>query len=136
MVKRGTLVTETDAKAVLNIFFDVVSDEVADGNTVILPLVNIRPGITGVFSSITDSFDSGRHVKKANLSSGLLLTQKMQRAQVEKISSGQPSPVILEFLDINTQTVNSKLTPGGIAQLMGEELKFNPANAAEGGVPD
>lgn len=132
VVKRGTLVTETDAKAVLNIFFEVVADEVADGNAVVLPLVNIRPGISGVFNSITDSFDSSRHVRKASLSSGILLTQKMQRAQVEKISGGQPSPVILEFLDINTQTVNSKLTPGGIAQVTGEELKFNPANAAEG----
>lgn len=132
VVKRGTLVTETDAKAVLNIFFDVVCDEVADGNAVLLPLVNIRPSITGVFNSITDSFDSSRHVKRATLSSGTLLSHRMQQAQVEKISGGQPSPVILEFLDINTQTVNSKLTPGGIAQVVGEELKFNPANAAEG----
>ena len=42
-----------------------------------------------------------------------------------------PTPVLIEFMDINSQTANSKLTPGGIGQVIGEELKFNPANAAE-----
>ena len=43
-----------------------------------------------------------------------------------------PSPVILEFLNVNTNTVNSLVTPGGIGQIVGEELKFNPQNAQEG----
>jgi hypothetical protein len=38
MMLRGTTVTEADTRAVLNLFFDVVSDEVADGNFVNLPL--------------------------------------------------------------------------------------------------
>jgi nucleoid DNA-binding protein len=38
MMQRGTTVTEADTRAVLNLFFDVVSDEVADGNFVNLPL--------------------------------------------------------------------------------------------------
>lgn len=132
IIKRGTLVTETDAKAVLNVFFDVVSDEVADGNSVLLPIVNIRPSITGVFSSATDSFDHSRHVKKASLSAGVLLNQKVSSAAVEKITSSVPNPVLLEYADINSQTVNSKITPGGIGQIVGEELKFDPASATEG----
>ena len=131
-LKRGTTLTETDLRAVINLFCDVVTDEVADGNSVLTPLVNIRPGITGVFSSITDNFDPNRHIKKASISAGILLNQKMEAAEVEKIIGSQPVPVLLEFLDINSQLANSKLTPGGIGQISGEELKFNPANAAEG----
>jgi hypothetical protein len=132
MMLRGTTVTEADTRAVLNLFFDVVSDEVADGNFVNLPLANIRVGISGVFTSITDSFDPSRHSIRATLSPGLLLSEKMQKVRLEKTLQPLPSPVILEFLNINTNTTNSVLTPGGIGQIVGEELKFNPDNPQEG----
>lgn len=132
MMQRGTTVTESDTRAVLNLFFDVVSDEVADGNFVNLPLANIRVGISGVFTSITDSFDPSRHSIRATLSPGLLLIEKMQKVRLEKTLQPLPSPVIIEFLNINTNTTNSVLTPGGIGQIVGEELKFNPNNPQEG----
>ena len=132
MLKRGSTITEADIRAVLNVFFTVVTDEVADGNTVNLPLVNIRAGVTGVFTNITDSFDASRHIKKANLSAGIDLIRKMNEAKVEKINVPTPAPALISFTDVNSQTTNSILTPGGIGQLVGEELKFNPANPAEG----
>ena len=132
MLKRGSTITEADVRAVLKVFFDVVTDEVAEGNNVNLPLVNIKPGINGVFSDATDSFDPSRHIKKANVSSGILLTQKLTVAKVEKVTQATAAPALIQFTDVNTQNTNSILTPGGIAQVVGEELKFNPANVAEG----
>ena len=44
MLRRGSTNTEADIRAVLNVFFEVVTEEVCDGNSVNLPLVNIRPG--------------------------------------------------------------------------------------------
>lgn len=132
MLKRGSTITEADISAVLKVFFDVVIDEVVEGNSVNLPLVTIRPGITGVFNSATDSFDASRHFKKANLNAGVLLNQRMALAGVEKVMQAAAAPALIAFTDINTQTTNSILTPNGIGQLVGEELKFNPANANEG----
>jgi hypothetical protein len=132
MLKRGTTLTETDIKAVLNLLFDVVTDEVATGNHVNLPMANFKPSITGVFTSITDSFDPARHTRKGSISQGTMLTQKMQKAAVEKVLQGMPIPVLLEYLDINTQATNSNLTPNGIGQIVGEELKFDPAKPEEG----
>ncbi len=132
MLKRGSTITEADIRAVLNVFFTVVTDEVADGNSVNLPLVNIRSGISGVFTNITDSYDPSRHIKKANLSAGTDLIRKMNEARVEKINVATAAPALIAFTDVNSQTTNSILTPGGIGQIVGEELKFNPANAAEG----
>ena len=132
MLKRGSTITEADVRAVLKVFFDVVTDEVAEGNNVNLPLVNIKPGINGVFTNATDSFDPSRHIKKANVSSGILLTQKLNVAKVEKVTQATAAPALIQFTDVNTQNTNSILTPGGIAQVVGEELKYNPANAAEG----
>lgn len=132
MLKRGSTITEADVRAVLKVFFDVVTDEVAEGNNVNLPLVNIKPGINGVFTSVVDSFDPSRHIKKANVSSGILLTQKLAVAKIEKVTQAIAAPALIQFTDVNTQNTNSILTPGGIAQVVGEELKFNPDNAAEG----
>ena len=41
-------------------------------------------------------------------------------------------PDLQEYMDINTGTTNSILTPGGIGQVVGSELKFSAANADEG----
>jgi len=130
--KRGTSLTETDLTAAANLLFDVITDEVANGNNITLPLVNIRPSIKGVFTSAADSFDSARHIKRASLSAGQLLTTKMQDTKVEKLTAQQPSPILVEFLDVNSATTNSLLTPGGIGSITGEELKYNPENTAEG----
>jgi len=56
----------------------------------------------------------------------------MNAALVEKILQVQTTPALVEYTDINSQTTNSIVTAGGIGQIVGEELKFNPANAAEG----
>ncbi len=130
--KRGTTLTETDLTGAANLLFEVITDEVADGNSVTLPLVNIRPGVKGVFTSAVDSFDSARHIKRATLSSGSLLSSKMQEAKVEKLTSELPLPVLVEYMDVNSGTANSLLTPGGIGRITGEELKYNPENEAEG----
>lgn len=132
MLRRGSTITEADVRAVLKVFFEVVTDEVAAGNNVYLPLVNIKPGINGVFTNATDSFNPSRHIKRASISSGTLLTQKLNNALVEKTIQAQTTPAIIQFTDVNTQTTNSVLTPGGIGQVVGEELKFNPDNVAEG----
>lgn len=132
MLKRGSTVTEADVKAVLSVFFDVVCDEVTDGNNVNLPLVNFKPGITGVFTNVSDSFDPSRHTKKANITSGTMLVKRMSESKVEKITQPTPAPSLIEFTDVNSGNTNSILTPGGIGQIMGEELKFNPDNVDEG----
>jgi hypothetical protein len=132
MLKRGTTLTETDIKAVLNLLFDVVTDEIAAGNHVNLPMANFRPSVTGVFTSITDSFDPARHTRKGTISQGTMLAQKMQKATVEKVMQSIPIPVLLEYFDFNTQAVNSNLTPNGIGQIIGEELKFDPSKPEEG----
>ncbi len=132
MLRRGSTLTEADIRATLFLLFRVVVDEVREGNSVLLPICNIRPGITGVFTSATDSYDSSRHTIKASISAGNELYASMQTAQVEKVLQPMPSPYLLEFTDVVTGATNSKLSPGGIGQIVGEELKFNPANVTDG----
>lgn len=132
MVKRSSSYTLPIIKGVLELFFDVVTDEISNGNHVNTPLVNIKPGINGTFVSATDNFDPARHLLKATISQGVLLNQKMKSSQVEKILKPIAQPVLVEYNDVNSKTFNSKITKGGIGIIIGEELKFNPANVNEG----
>ena len=132
MTQRGTGCTEADIRAVLHIYYEVVSDEVSYGNHVNTPLANYKPGIVGVFASAADSFDSSRHEIKANISSGVLMAQKMKVSTVTKIRKPEPKPFILEYIDVNSGLSNSKVTSGGMGLITGEELKFNPENVEEG----
>lgn len=132
MLKKGSTISEADIAAVLTVFFNVVCEKVADGNGVNLPLVNIRPGISGSFKDANDNYESGRHSKKAALSTGKLLRDAISKANVEKITQPLIAPVLLEYTDTNSNTTNSSLTPGGLGKLLGASLKFNPENPLEG----
>jgi hypothetical protein len=132
MVKRSSSFTVPVITGVLDLFFDVASDEVADGNHVNTPLVNLRPSIMGVFSSASDSFDPSRHIVKGTCSAGTLLNQKTGVSQTEKTKAPQAEPYLLEYNDTNSMTVNSLLTKGGIGVIIGEDLKFDRNNKEEG----
>jgi hypothetical protein len=131
-LNRGTTLTRTDITAVANLFMDETMAAVAEGNNVNLPLVNIRPSITGIFNSKSDLFDNSRHTIRATLSMGNGLGKAMEEARTEKIQEPVAAPFLLEYVDSNSNTANTTLTPAGIGTLIGAELKFDPANANEG----
>ncbi len=67
-----------------------------------------------------------------NLQSGPLLREKLASSSPQKMTNAAPAPVITAFINKTTGGVNAPATPGGIAQLTGEQLKFDPAKAADG----
>ena len=131
IVKRGTTLTKTDVRALLRLSFDEIADAVAEGNNVNLSLVNIKPSVQGVFDNVNDSFDDSRHTVRASVSAGIGLQQKMGTASVEKMGSSIVSPDIVDFNDVRTNS-HTQASKGGIGVITGSELKYNPANAAEG----
>lgn len=132
MLKRGTTLSEADILASLHLFFEVVTQQVQDGNHVNTPIVNLKPGISGGFNGSTDHFDSLRHKIKATASIGPAIKRMMEKAVTEKITKPLTLPILTAFKDIQTQNVNSVVSPGGIGQIVGSHLKYNPENPTEG----
>jgi hypothetical protein len=95
-------------------FFDVVAEKISEGAFVNLPIANLRPTITGEFTSPTDAFDDARHSVRASLSCGASLSKSVRAAKVEKISKPLPAPQPIDFLDVASNARNALLTPGGI----------------------
>lgn len=131
-LKRGSALTEPDLLGAGKLLFDVIADNVAEGYTVHTPVANIRPGMKGVFDSARDTFDSSRHLLRPTLSEGSLLKEKMRTATPEKVVQQPPAPALTAFRDINSGNFNAVVTPGGMGEITGEELKFDAANPDEG----
>ncbi len=132
IAKRGTTLTETDIRAVLNIYFEEASEIVAEGNALNTPLVNLRPSIQGVFTEPTDVFDPKRHTIYASISQGTTLSSVVANATVSKNSgSSAAAPDIVIYNDVKTNT-STIATKGNIGKIVGTELKYDPTNAAEG----
>ena len=124
--------SRAQAAAVIAGYENLIAERVADGFAVNTPLFTLRPGINGVFTDPTDTFDAARHTIGGNLQAGPLLREKLLSATPHKILKGEPAPVLTAFINKTTGGVNATATPGGIAQVPGEQLKFDPAKAADG----
>jgi hypothetical protein len=132
VVKQNSTVTRADTLAVLDNLFTVIEDALLLGLNVNTPGANYRASVKGSFDSDTDGFTPGRNTVEAAISPGLRLRRAMQRAQVQKQESGFNRPRPTNYLDLNTADLNRQITPGGMGQITGYRLKFDPADPAQG----
>ena len=124
MLSRGTLVTRTDVVAVMNNFQEAVVDIVNEGGMINTPLFNTSFSISGVFESPLDSFDGNRHKLNINVTKGVLLRSAEKSVKFEKTGAVTPTPQIQEVKDSISGTVNETLTPNGVVEVYGYNLKL------------
>ncbi len=129
MLRRGTLLTRTDILAVLNGFEETVRDITHDGGIVNTPLFNTSFSISGVFDGAMDTFDGNRHKLNVNLTKGMVMRDVESQVVIEKTGTVIPQPTILEVKDSVSGKVNEQLTPGGVVELMGVNIKIVGKNA-------
>lgn len=132
LVNRGVVTSKAQGMAVITGYESLIAEKVADGYAINTPLITARPSINGVFTDPTDTFDSGRHVLRANFIAGPLMGEKLANATTEKTTKAERAPVLTAFINKNTGGVNATITPGGIGQIVGEELKLDPTKTADG----
>jgi hypothetical protein len=124
MLNRGTLLTRTDILAVLNGFEETVAELLIAGNSLALPLFNTSFSISGVFENPSDTFDNNRHKLNINLTKGAFLRKVEKKVKFEKTTAVIPLPQIKEVKDSMSGSVNEKLTPKGVIELRGYNLKI------------
>lgn len=128
MLRRGTLLTRTDIVAVLNGFEETVRDITRDGGTVNTPLFNTSFSISGVFDGAMDTFDGNRHKLNVNLTKGMVMRDTESQVVIEKTGTVIPQPTILEVKDSVSGKVNEILTPGGVLEVWGNNIKIAGEN--------
>lgn len=131
---RGSSLTIADINGVLTLLVDVCSQIVAAGSSVILDgFVELSPTIRGAFNGCEDGFDRSRHTITVNATATAAFKTKVALdAGVEKNEAGDPSPSVTMVYDLASESIDTTLTSGNIAEIAGYRLKFDPAREDEG----
>ena len=124
MLWRGSLLTRTDILAVLNGFEESITAIINDGGTVNTPLFNTSFSISGVFEGAADNFDHKRHKVNVKFIKGLLIRNAEAMIIPEKTGAIAPQLQILEVKDSVSGKVNERLTPGGVLEVWGNNIKI------------
>lgn len=124
MLWRGSLLTRTDIVAVLNGFEESIANIIHDGGTVNTPLFNTSFSISGKFEGGVDNFDHKRHKVNVNINKGILIRNAEAKVIPEKTSAIAPQLQILEVKDSVSGKVNERLTPGGVLEVWGNNIKI------------
>ena len=133
MIQQGSTVTRADIVSVLEDYHTAIENLVLEGMNVNTPLANFSVSIKGVFQGATDGFDPSRHQLYAVVLAGTLLRKALrERGQAVKQEAVKPAPSLLDYVDLNSGERNGPLTPGGMGQIIGHRLKFDPDDTAQG----
>ncbi len=124
MVQKGSTITKTDILAVLNSFFETLEEITEEGGIVNTGLINTSFSIAGVFEEATDTFDRRRHSVRLNINPGKELREVLSRIRTEKTGTLEALPHILEVKDSVSGTVNERLTPLGVVEIIGSRLRI------------
>jgi hypothetical protein len=134
IAKKNTGVPTQIIMAVLLSLRQVKEEVLREGFTITTDDVNYKVDISGNFKSKDDVFDPSRHQLKANPRNGREFNSFLRDITpvkiVETIDHSRPYPT--DYLDINSETANSNLTPGGIGRIKGLRLNFDPADPLQG----
>jgi hypothetical protein len=132
MINRGSTVTKADALSVIEEYESAIADVLSDGDSVNTPLMRISASIPGVFEDQFDSFDSSRHYVRLNVNPGPRISEIAGDIEVEKKDTIQPGPILKRFKDVNSDTTNETLSPGGVGEIRGSLLKLDPEEDDQG----
>jgi hypothetical protein len=132
MMRRGSTVTRADALASLENYEAAVASALSSGYRVNTPLINYSLSISGTFAGQQDYFDPKRHELHINCNRGLRLKELTEELSLQKVDGRILRPTISWFRDVQTDTRNDQLTPGGIAIVSGRHLKIEPDDSQQG----
>jgi len=132
MIGKGSTVTKAEALSVIEEFYYAIAQAVANGNNIKTDLFQLRPSISGVFTSESDGFDKNRHAIRLNLNAGSRLTEAVSSIELRKVEVTASNPVLQQFTDLKTKAANESFSPGQIASIKGSFLKFDEEDANQG----
>ncbi len=131
--RRGTTVAKSDVMSVLEDYHTVIEELLLDGAFVNTPHVSYRTSIQGTFDGVLDGFDPAQHRLAIRVITGKRLRRLLKGyGEVIKLESSDVLPHPAEFLDANSGQKDSTLTPGGLGELGGYRMQFDPTDLNQG----
>ncbi len=132
MIGRGSTVTKAEALSVMEEYYDAMTKFLGEGYTITTPAYSITPRIRGVFKDKKERYDPNKHRLYLSVKPRARLKEALRHIKLEYRKSNGQQPLLEELTDLMSESTNEQLTPGGIAHLNGELLKFEGADPQQG----
>ncbi len=132
MIRSGSTVTKAEALSVLEEYSRALEEYLKEGASVVTPLYRIVPSISGVFDDRQEAFSADKHRINLNIHPGLRLREIRNDIQVEKVEGRPAQPVPMDILDVVSGSMNDVLSPGGVGDLRGNDLKYDHEDPQQG----
>ena len=135
-VAQKTTIAPPDIAAVVQAFIQEIIDGLAFGDRVAIDdLADFSVRLSQVLTSGSDEFDfdQGGELLIAATIKPQVTDAVRHKAQVEKVVSGTKVPKLTSFRDVATN-LKGQYTPGGIAEIDGDNLKIFDDSAPEQGI--
>lgn len=130
-VSRRTDLSPTSLRSTIEILKSIAKEQIADGASVSFGLGYFSLSVNGVFYGDDAKWDSSKHSLSVRVTPSADLRAAVSNASVGVRGMAEIGTVINSLTDVSSDELNSKLTPGGGANIVGSKIKImgdNPEN--------
>ncbi|MCB0191784.1 MAG: DUF4469 domain-containing protein [Anaerolineae bacterium] len=122
-----------EARVVFDVFIKTLLPLLMDGNRVVTPFGTFGITLKGNFNALTDKFDARKHRFEITIKPAPKLQKAFARqAHPHKVETPKRVPKLDEYIHVADPAAYNQLSPGHMARLLGNNLKFNPDDPEQG----
>lgn len=133
MVAAGSTLRKAEVLAFIELFTTVLGERLKAGERVNLPFGSFLVSIEGVFIGADATFDPTQgHQLAVGVQQGPQLKGDVRTATTQKDVAPLPHPIVTQYKDATSHLLNSTATSGRLAEIRGDNLKFDPTKTDEG----
>lgn len=127
-ISRGTTVMAADTKAVLENMQEMILSNLAEGRTVDLGFLRIRPVVKGVFQHPDETFQKDKHrIEPTVTVSDSFKKELAMLSQAERIDAREIKPILMSLENLTGES-NTSFSSGDLVKLRGSFLNFEKSN--------
>jgi len=131
-VSRRTDLNPSSLRSSMEILKEIAIEEIANGASVSFGLGYYNVGVNGVFIGDNDKWDSSKHSLSVRVTPTADLRTAINTATVDVRGMAKIGTVVNSVTDVTSGEVNTRLTPGGGANIVGNKIKITGENPANG----
>ena len=133
MHARHPNLSQSEMRVVFDVLIETLLPLLLDGNRVVTPMGAYGTTIKGGFDAITDRYVEGRNCFEMTVKPSPEMQESFARkARPHKVETAKPAPTLHEYVNVADPSAPDRLPPGNMGRLLGNELKFNPADLPSG----
>ena len=124
ILSERNMVSRPDLEAIMATLEDALVRIVQEGNSLNLPWMKLGYGMKGRFEKISTKRNPNDHPLEISVQPGSLLADAVAAVELKRIHTPDFGSQIIRFIDYESQTSNTKLTPGNMFKIIGKRLRI------------